>query len=297
MTMRPTEVSHPALRLLSISHLTVLDASPPELVTAAADAGFDAVGIRVWPAADEPGYPMLGDTPMLRETLLRLADTGTCVLDVEVLRLRPGGRMDDALRILDAGARLQARAVLVICNDPEENRLAERFAAVCEAAGERGLRACLEFMIFSSVKTIADAQRVLKRAGHPAGAILIDALHLQRSAGTPADVSAVAPELLPYAQVCDGPFQPILPDSAVALAEARTGRLFPCDGELPLAELLGALPAGAALAVEAPVADLAGRTIGERTRLAHAALTAMLAKGETGLAIRPTGGARTRTPD
>jgi sugar phosphate isomerase/epimerase len=276
--MQPAEASRRVPRLLSISHLTVLDASPPELVTAAADAGFDAVGIRVWPAADEPGYPMLGDTPMLRETLLRLADTGTCVLDVEVLRLRPDSRMDDALRILDAGARLQARAVLVICNDPEEDRLVERFAAMCEAAGERGLQACLEFMIFSSVKTIADAQRVLNRAGHPAGAILVDALHLQRSGGTPADVGGVASERLPYVQLCDGPFQPILSDSAVALTEARTGRQFPGDGELPLAELLGALPADASLAVEAPVADLAGRTAGERTRLAHAALTGLLAK-------------------
>jgi hypothetical protein len=34
-------------RLLSISHLTVLDAAPPELVTAAADVGFEADGIRV----------------------------------------------------------------------------------------------------------------------------------------------------------------------------------------------------------------------------------------------------------
>jgi hypothetical protein len=75
----------------------------------------------------------------------------------------------------------------------------ERFAAVYEAAGERGLQACLEFMIFSSVKTIAGAERVLNRAGHPAGAVLVDALHLQRSGGTPADVSAVAPERLPYA--------------------------------------------------------------------------------------------------
>jgi hypothetical protein len=94
---------------------------------------------------------------VMRETIARLADTGRHVLDVEVLRLRPGSRMDDALRILDAGARLQARGVLVICNDPEEDRLVERFAAVCEAAGARGLQACLEFMIFSSVKTVADA--------------------------------------------------------------------------------------------------------------------------------------------
>jgi hypothetical protein len=88
----------------------------------------------------------------------------------------------------------------------------------------------------------------------------------------------VAPERVPYVQLCDGPFQPILPDSAVALTGARTGRRFPCDGELPLAELLGALPAGASLAVEAPVAGLAGRTVGERARLAHAARTGRLAK-------------------
>ena len=56
------------------------------------------------------------------------------------------------------------------------------------------------------------------------------------------------------------------------------GGCFPARGELPLAELLGALPAGASLAVEAPVADLAGRTVGERTRLAHAALSGLLAK-------------------
>jgi hypothetical protein len=61
--MQPTRGSRPDPRLLSIAHLTVLDAAPPQLVTVAADAGFDAVGIRVWPAADEPAYPMLGDTP------------------------------------------------------------------------------------------------------------------------------------------------------------------------------------------------------------------------------------------
>ena len=45
--IQPVEASGPAPRLLLISHLTVLDASPPELVTAAAHTGFNAVGIRV----------------------------------------------------------------------------------------------------------------------------------------------------------------------------------------------------------------------------------------------------------
>jgi sugar phosphate isomerase/epimerase len=264
-------------RMLSISHLTALDATPPGLVSAAAGAGFDAVGIRVFPAADEPPYPMLGDTPMMRETLVRLADTGTRVLDVEVLRLRPDSRHDHALRILDAGARLDARGVLVICNDPEEARLVERFAAVCEAAAERGMRACLEFMIFSSVKTLADAARIIDRVAHPAGAVLVDALHLQRSGGTPADVAALPPDRLPYVQLCDGPFHPVRPPEEVALTEARTARLFPGDGGMPLRELVDALPPGASLAVESPVAELAGKPPDEVARLAYAALTHLLA--------------------
>jgi sugar phosphate isomerase/epimerase len=274
-------------RMLSISHLTALDATPPELVSAAAGAGFDAVGIRVWPAADEAPYPMLGDTPMMRETIARLTDTGTQVLDVEVLRLRPDSRHDDALRILDAGARLGARGVLVICNDPHEERVVERFAATCEAAGDRGMRACLEFMIFSSVKTLADAVRILDRAAHPASAVLIDALHLQRSGGTPADVAALPPDRLPYAQLCDGPFQPVQPPEEVALTEARTGRLFPGDGELPLRELVDALPPGASLAVESPVAKLAGTAPDEIARQAYKALTHLLASNSpTGPATR-----------
>jgi sugar phosphate isomerase/epimerase len=262
---------------LSISHLTILAAPPPDLVSAAAAAGFDAVGVRVWPAGDEPPYPMLGDTPMMRDTLARLADTGVGVLDVEVLRLRPDSRHDDALRILDAGTRLGARGVLVICNDPDESRLVDRFGAICDAGGERGLRICLEFMIFSAVRTLADALRVIDRVDHPAAAILIDALHLQRSGGTPADVAALPRELLPYAQLCDGPFEPVRPPEDVALTEARTGRLLPGDGGIPLRDLVAALPADAALAVEAPVAAMAGLPPTEVARRAYTSLSRLLA--------------------
>lgn len=273
-------MSAPRPRELSISHLTVLDAAPPDLVVAAAEAGFDAAGIRVWPAGDEPPFPMLGETPMMRETLSRLGDTGLRVLDVEVLRLVPDSRHDDAVRILDAAARLGARDVLVICNDPDEERLVERFAAVCEAAGERGLRACLEFMIFSAVKTLDDAMRILHRAAQPAGAILVDALHLQRSGGSPADLVALAAELLPYAQLCDAPLGPVRPDETQALVEARTGRLFPGDGQLPLHQLVDALPMGTPLALEAPVASLAGQSSVERARLGFEAVARFLAERE-----------------
>jgi hypothetical protein len=132
--------------VLSLSPLTILDAAPPDQVAAVAGAGFDALAIRVFPAADEQVYPMLGNTPMMRQTLARLADTGRQVLDLELIMLRPAFSVDDALRVLDAGAQLGARFVLVLGYDPDGERLTDNFAHVCEAAAEREVRPGLEFM-------------------------------------------------------------------------------------------------------------------------------------------------------
>jgi hypothetical protein len=88
----------------------------------------------------------------------------------------------------------------------------------------------------------------------------------------PADVAALPRRLLPYVQLCDGPFDPVQPPEDVALTEARTGRLLPGDGALPLRDLVAALPRDADLAVEAPVAALAGRPPAEIARRAYASL-------------------------
>ncbi len=75
--------------ILSLDHLTVFELTPPELVGTAALAGFSHVGVRLQPAAPgEKQHPMIGDTPMLRETLARMADTGVKLLDAGVFRLR-----------------------------------------------------------------------------------------------------------------------------------------------------------------------------------------------------------------
>jgi hypothetical protein len=76
---------------ISLAHLTVLDTTPPELVSVAAAAGFPTIGIRLTatPSVGVPPYDILSDGPVLRETLRRLADTGVNVLDTEFLRFEP----------------------------------------------------------------------------------------------------------------------------------------------------------------------------------------------------------------
>jgi hypothetical protein len=62
----------------------------------------------------------------------------------------------------------------------------------------------------------------------------------------------------------------VRPPEETALTEARTGRVFPLDGTFPLANLVAALPPDTDIAVEAPVAALAGQPPAEIARRAYA---------------------------
>ncbi len=257
---------------LGLSALTVLDAPPPDTVTAAAAAGFDAIGVRVFPAGDEPAWPMIGDTPMVRETFRRLEDTGLTLWDIEVLRLREDKTLDEQLGILDAGHALGARYVLVNVNDADESRRVDRLNLLAGEASARGLTLAVEYMIFTEVKTLADAVRLVRRIEGPA-VVLPDSLHAARSGGTLAELAALPPGLVAYAQACDTHSEPPPATEADALVEARTGRLLPGDGDLPLVEFARALPDGVALTVEAPVRDL---PLAERCAVAYRRLAATL---------------------
>lgn len=260
-------------RRLSLSPLTTVDVAPPDLVHNAAAAGFNAVGIRVHPGGTDTAWPMLGgNTPMMRETRQRVADTGLEVLDVEVLRIRPDKDPAEALQILDAGAELGASYALVNCNDPDRARLTDRVGELSHEAQQRGLRLGVEFMIFSAVTTLGDALRLVRAVDHPALTIVVDALHLQRSGGRPDQLADVPAELIPYAQLCDGPLQPIRPPDDVAITEARTARLLPGDGQIPLRDIVARLTPDAALSVESPFPATDPRSPAERAAAAYRAL-------------------------
>jgi len=238
-------------REIGLEHLTLLGVSPPDLVTVAASAGFSAVGLRISPATDgERPWPVSPGSPMLAETVRRCAGTGIRVLDVEAVRL--GVRTSDYEPALEAAAALGARYVNAICDDPDPGRLSDSFCALTSAAAAYGIRAVVEFMAYRSVRTLSAAVAIAGRSG--GGGVLVDALHVQRCGVPLAALRAVDPGLISYVQLCDAPLA--APGagaaSADAMREARAGRLLPGEGQLPLRELLDALPDGIPVAVEAP---------------------------------------------
>ncbi len=192
---------------ISLAHLTVLDTTPPELVTVAAAAGFRTIGIRLTatPSVGIPPYDILRDGPILRETLLRLADTGVSVLDTEFLRFEPDQPVGVPEGFLEVSARLGAKNVLVMSAEPDEARTIERFGDLCDRAAAYGLQVCLEFAVYTGVRTLAHAAQVVAKAKRPNASVLVDALHFSRSGGIPAHIGQVDPALLRYAQICDAP--------------------------------------------------------------------------------------------
>jgi len=270
-------VSQPS-RTLSLAHLTVLDTTPPELVTVAAAAGFRTVGIRLTatPSVGVPPYDCLREGPMLRETMARMADTGVSVLDTEFLRFEPDQPIGVPEGFLEVSARLGAKHVLVMSAEPEEARTLERFGELCDRAAPYGLTVGLEFAVYTGVRTLAHAAEMIARTKRPNASIIIDALHFSRSGGIPAHVRTVDPSLFRYAQLCDaGPDMPAPTDTPNLIREARTGRLLPGEGVLPLKALVAALPAGVPLAIEAPCRTTAHLPALERAKRAYQALATL----------------------
>lgn len=269
-----------APRPISLAHLTVLDATPPELVTVAAAAGFRTIGIRLTatPSVGLPPYDVLHEGPMLWETLLRLKDTGVSVLDTEFLRFEPEHPIGIPEGFLEVSARLGAKHVLVMSAEPEETRTIERFGELCDRAAQYGLQVGLEFAIYTGVHTLAHAARIVAKSKRPNASVLVDALHFSRSGGMPAAIATVDPSLFRYAQICDASAEMPGPrDTPNLIREARTGRLLPGEGVLPLRDLVAALPAGLPLAVEAPCRATAELPALERAKRAYRALSALVA--------------------
>jgi sugar phosphate isomerase/epimerase len=252
---------------IGIAHLTLLRLSPPELVTAAAEAGYDFVGIRVKAVTrGEHQYPMEPGSPMSRETLHRLDDTGLTVRDIEFLTVGPDTGADDWRPALEAGAALGASTFSVVGVDPDRGRLTDTLARLTADSAAYGIRPTLEPISYQPVSRVADAAAIARAAG---AAVLLDSLHIQRGGSSLDDVRALEPELVPCIQLCDGPLAVptslelpaqlplgMTADGSVLQVEARVQRRVVGDGEFPLAELLAAVPATTPISVEVPHATL-----------------------------------------
>jgi len=266
-------------RQLSLGALTVMELAPDQIVACAAEAGYDCVGLRLLPATtQEPSWPCVGDTPLVREIERRLADTGVRMLDIEIFRLLPDTNVEDFAPALETGARLGATQVLVGAYDPEPKRLADRFAELCDLGAPLGLSMNVEPMPWTEVKNIAQGVRLLDAANRHNAGLLVDPIHFDRAGDVPVNVAAIPRSRLRYMQICDAPAERPT-DRETLIYHARNERLMPGDGALDLTGILRAMPHEIPIAVEVPMKTLA-RDVGavERARRIRVKTEALLAR-------------------
>jgi sugar phosphate isomerase/epimerase len=240
---------------LGLAHYTVLEVPPLELVALAARIGYTSIGLRLHPAfPGAPSYEIAASSAAMREMRRRLDDEGIRVYDIEFVIVGEDFVPERLAGMFESASQLGAERLSICGDDPDRSRLTANVAALCDLAADFGMGVDLEGMAWRQVSSFPDALQVVQTAGKPNGAALVDALHLARTGGSPSDLRGVAPGLIRSAQLCDAPATIPASEEAI-IQEARSGRLPPGEGELPLCALLAALPTDTRLSVEVPMGN------------------------------------------
>lgn len=249
-------------RNLGLAALTVLELTPPEQVSVAAQAGYTHVGLRLIPVPGQTLAPF-----RLSELEARLRDTGIRVLDVEVFRLDEHVDVPAFEPALETAARLGATDLLAHGADADEKRMKDRLGKLCELAGKHGIAVNIEAMPWVEVSTVRKTKRLIEGT---TAAYLADPIHFFRADNSLEDLATVPHR---YLQFCDARAERPT-DTQELIRQARGDRLFPGEGGLDLKGLLAALPPGLPVSVENPVAQK--MTPLERARRALQATKAFL---------------------
>ena len=253
---------------LGIELLSVFGMPPVEHVTLAADLGCSHISMALTQLPFNPhGFPawsLREDAALRREMQSVMRERGVAIGLGEGFAVRPGQDLRDRQADFDLMAELGAERVGSVSMEPDLERTKDQFALLAEYAQQRGMNATIEFAPPHPVGNLAQALAVIRHVGRPNFRLLIDAMHFFRSGGIAAQLAALDPQLIGYAQLCDVPQRPTTPDY---MQEAMFGRMVPGSGELPLAEFVRALPRAVPIGLEVPMRAQAEAGVSSYDRL------------------------------
>ena len=241
-------------KMLTLGFLTIADIPPADVVRTGADAGFDAVGLRVTGrSVGDPWFDIVGNREAIAEIRQAADARGIRLSNVAGYYLDGVSTLGDCVPVFETSAELGIPLMVQGCFDPDEERLVASLRAHCAEARRHGIRVGIEFMRASTVRTLSDAVTLLDRVDADNAGLVIDALHLSRSGDSLDDVAALPPELVYLFQICDAVREK--PGNLTYMQEALNGRLYPGCGELPLAQMLACVPPGVEIECEMPCAS------------------------------------------
>ncbi|MBV1686813.1 sugar phosphate isomerase/epimerase [Novosphingobium sp. G106] len=254
---------------LGLEFISTLGMNPVDAIRLTAELGVHRTGIAPSPITANPHgfapWDLRSDPALVRATKAAAQEHGVAIALGEGFLVMPGIEIVDTESAMDIMAELGAPVVNAVVIEQDRQRAIDEFGRFAAMAAERALVATIEFMPLMWPATIAEALAFLGDVGAINGKLLLDSMHVYRSGASTTDVAAIYPAMIGYIQICDVPM-PALTDNYGE--EARHDRLVPGEGDLPLADFLGALPAGLTVGLEVPMVSKAQAGINLRDALA-----------------------------
>ena len=223
-----------------IEQLTVSAIGPVEHVTLATELGCGAVGMALehGPQGDLPGWSLRENPGLRRDFAAAAADLGVAITVGE----GPSAGIDPARQAADMDllAELGARRISAADAGLEQSQAFDDLAGLCEMARDRGMDFVLEFGPASTIRHLPLALQALHHIGEGRAGLLIDSMHFFRAGGTVREIADLDPALIEHVRLSDAARK----GTGDYREQARTGRMIPGEGELPLREFVDALPRG-----------------------------------------------------
>lgn len=262
----------------TLGYLT-LNAAPLDTVAAAAAAGWRSVGLRITGRRiGDDGPQVIGNPEMIGNIRDLASRSGIILSSIMGYHLFPEVKIEHLQQMLETASALGTRRIVTMSYQPDVPKFEALFDRYCELAGEKGLEILVEFCRYSEIKTIHQAAQLLHRINRPNVGLVLDPLHLCRSGGALSDVLDIDPNLISIVQICDARLknQPLTDQELIQ--EARYSRMPPGLGELPLEQILKALPRSIEVEYEVPNPELTASSLEEQARIARTTFDDFLTK-------------------
>jgi sugar phosphate isomerase/epimerase len=242
---------------LALGFLSVFALPPVEFVNLAADLGCQHISTIV---QGQPLVPLdfpsfsLKDAALRKELLAAMNDRGVSISLGDGFLVLPGADMRNFCSDLDVLAELGVPRINVVSLDPDLRSTFDQLAALTELGAQRNIETDVEPVPGLTIGDLPTAVAALEHVGRPDFRLLIDTMHLVRSGSGAADLLALDPEHIGYAQLNDTTLEPRIDNY---MEEAMYERMVPGEGELPLRDILSALPPDIVIELEVPRRSLA----------------------------------------
>jgi sugar phosphate isomerase/epimerase len=210
-------------------------------------------------------FSLRDDAQLRRDLLAAMDDRGVSISLGEGLLIAPGVDVRSYTADLDIMAELGIPRINTVSLEADRARTFDELAVLTGLAADRGLLTSVEPVPGLAIADLPTAMAAVEHVGRDEISLLIDTMHVARSGAGADDLRSLPAERIGHIQLCDVPLRST--GQYNYAEEAMFHRMAPGEGELPLAEMLAALPSDRVVGLEVPMLSRAEAGVSAYDRL------------------------------